>query len=480
MLDSFSKRYKRISPAVKASVAFTICSIFQKGIQFITMPIFTRLLTPEQYGQYTLYQVWLSIISIFATLNISAGGFENGMLKYKHQRPQFVSSLQTLANLITILVFLIYLFAKDFWNAVLGLPEIVVLAIFLELFFSPAFSLWSARQRYEYKYQALVLVTLLTSILNPVIGIIAVKHSLQKGIAMILSASLFTSCVGVVFYIVNFSYGKCFFNKLFWKFILSFDLPLIFHYLSQIVLSSSDRIMIDKLFGESKVALYSLANSIGMVMLILINSIGASFSPWALKKLQEKSYKEIGKIAEKLLLFMAAVTLIPVILAPEVICILGTTEYLDAVGAVAPIALANYFIYMYGFFSLIEFYFEKSNYVMVSSCFAAGLNIILNLIFMPYFGYLAAAYTTAGSYLFLVNTHYIAMKKICQKERIKEDIYNIHHFLLITAILVSVMFLFVLSYNITLLRYLLVLIFLIAILLKWETIKSIICGENYG
>ena len=61
-------KYKNLPEAVKASLWFTICSILQKGISFITVPIFTRLLTTEQYGVVSIFYSWESIFIIFCTL----------------------------------------------------------------------------------------------------------------------------------------------------------------------------------------------------------------------------------------------------------------------------------------------------------------------------------------------------------------------------------------------------------------------------
>ena len=478
MLTKLIDKYKNISPAVKASVAFTICSVVQRGIQIITTPVFTRMMSTEQFGEYNLYTTWLSIIMIFATLHISTGGYPKGMLKYEDQRSQFVSSMQTLANTVTIVVFTVYIVARDFWNELLGLPQIVMWAIFLELLFSPAFSLWAVRQRFEYKYRALMVVTLVTAVLNPTIGILAVTSTEEKGIARILSVSMVTACIGLVFYIVNILKGKCLFRWEFWKFALAFNLPLVPHYLSNIVLSSSDRIMIERMFGETQVGMYSLAGSIGMIMLILSESMNAGFSPWAYQKCKEREYQSLSKVAEGLLVLMAVVTLVPVMLGPEVIQILGTAEYLDAVGAIAPIALGNYFIYMYGFFALVEFYHEKPKYVMIATCLAAGSNVILNLLFMPIFGYIAAGYTTAVSYLLLVFVHYVAMKRVCRQEGITESIYNLKHFFVITAALCAAIALFVFSYQNMLLRYGLIVVFSVTIFVKRHTLMALYRGRN--
>ncbi len=83
-----------MSAPVKAAMWFTICSFLQKGIQFITVPIFTRLLTKEQYGLYNVYNSWSQIVLIFASLNLFYGVFNNGMLKFETDRDRFVSSVQ--------------------------------------------------------------------------------------------------------------------------------------------------------------------------------------------------------------------------------------------------------------------------------------------------------------------------------------------------------------------------------------------------
>ena len=79
-----------MSIASKAALWFTICGFVQKGISFITVPIFTRLLTTEQYGVVSIFYSWESIFIIFCTLNLFSGVFNNGMIKYENDRDGFL------------------------------------------------------------------------------------------------------------------------------------------------------------------------------------------------------------------------------------------------------------------------------------------------------------------------------------------------------------------------------------------------------
>lgn len=59
--------------------------------------------------------------------------------------------------------------------------------MFIEMAFTPALSFWSGRQRFEYKYKKLVLITVSKSILNPILGLIFVFASDDKATARVVS-----------------------------------------------------------------------------------------------------------------------------------------------------------------------------------------------------------------------------------------------------------------------------------------------------
>ena len=94
-------KYKSLPVQVRASPWFFVCSFLQKGISVITTPIFTRLLSTAEYGQYNVFNSWYGIISIFVALRLSMGVYAQGLVKFEEERNRFSSSLQglTLVNL---------------------------------------------------------------------------------------------------------------------------------------------------------------------------------------------------------------------------------------------------------------------------------------------------------------------------------------------------------------------------------------------
>lgn len=471
--------YKRIPNSVKASVWFTICSCLQKGIQFITVPLFTRILSTQQYGQFSLYQSWATILTIFATLNLFAGVFNNGMLKFEYDKKRYITSMQGLSTTVTVSLFLLYLIFSRWVDNVIGLPHIVVLTMFLEVLFTPSLQYWMMQQRFEYRYKMLVAVTLGIAILNPLISLVSVSVAEAKGIARIVSVCFVNASAGLMFYVYNIVNSHSFFVKKYWKYALAFNLPLIPHYLAQVVLGQSDRIMIKWFYGESAVAIYSIAYSIGMVMSIISGSINASFIPWTYKACKRGDFDTIEKTTTFILCGVAIMTLIPVLSAPEIIGIMGPSEYAQSVWVIAPVAMAHYFIFLYSLFGNIEFYYERSKLIMVASCIAAAMNLLLNWLFMPIFGYIAAAYTTVVCYILLAIVHYCFMRVILREQGVESRIYSIKMILFVTGVLALSVFVSSMLYPYPWIRYgailltgLLIIFCRRKILRFWEHLKS--------
>ena len=122
-MGKFLQKYRNMSVQVRASFWFLICSFLQKGISSITTPIFTRLLTTEEYGQYGAFNSWLGIITIFVTLNLFYGVYTQGLVKYEEQRAVYSSSLQGLTLTLCLVWTAVYLVKRDFWNSLFSLSS---------------------------------------------------------------------------------------------------------------------------------------------------------------------------------------------------------------------------------------------------------------------------------------------------------------------------------------------------------------------
>lgn len=108
-MTGIKSKWNKIPVTAKVSIAYAVCGILQKCLSFITMPLFTRLLTTEQYGQFTVYQSWYGILSIFLTLNLAYGSFSTAMVKYEKDRNGYISAVEGICVMLS-LIFLSYIY----------------------------------------------------------------------------------------------------------------------------------------------------------------------------------------------------------------------------------------------------------------------------------------------------------------------------------------------------------------------------------
>lgn len=408
-------KYRSLSVQLRASFWFLVCSFLQKGISSLTTPIFTRLLTPQEYGQYNVFNSWLGIITIFVTLNLFYGVYTRGLVKFEEERDVFSSSMQGLTVTLCAAWTAVYFAFRDFWNARLGLTTVQMLAMMLMIWSTAAFNFWAAEQRVRYSYRRLVLLTLLVSAAKPAVGIFFVLHAKDKVTARILGLALVEVAAYSGLFAVQMARGRVFFSGKFWKHALLFNLPLIPHYLSQTVLSSFDRIMIRDMVGGSEAGIYSLAYQISLIMMLFNTALSQTLSPWMYQKIKAGRQGEIPKVALPALGAVAAANLMLMLLAPEAVAVFAPPAYYDAIYVIPPVSMSVFFMFSYDIFSKYEFYFGKRAFIMTASVAGAALNIVTNYIFIQKYGYYAAGYTTLFCYLVYAAGHYLVMNRVCDE-----------------------------------------------------------------
>ncbi len=464
-------KYKKMPQPIKASFWFTFSNILSKGIALLATPIFTRLLTTDEYGIYTVFQSWSGILIIFTSLNLFMGAFGTGLVEFSEDRDRFTSSLFGLTTVITSIAVVIYLCNISFWTHVLGISSTNMIAMFIMLYMLPAFEFWATRQRFEYEYFKLVVATLGMTIGSIMLGIIFVLLTENKIEARIYSDLLVKAAIQIPLVIFIAFKGKVFFNKKYWNYALWFNIPLIPHFLSSIVLNQSDRIMIQRMVDSSSAAMYGVAYTIGTVVLLVVNAINNSFTPYTYQALKNKQYRGIKRNADLLVVFVATMVSISMIFTPEAVLIFAGRKYYEAIWVIPPVATSVFFIFLYSLLSNIQYYYKKTTYIALASIICAILNIILNFIFIPKIGYLAAGYITLICYIMYTCTHLYFCRKVLLTKGINLiEIYSIKKYLYISVGVLLVMIVVAFTYNFPLIRYFILIIILITIVIN----KSII------
>ena len=412
-------KIRSIPLGVKSAVVYTASSVITSGLAIITVPIFTRLMSTEQIGIVNIYNSWYSMISAFATLSLTSGGFAVAMKEYADKRDEYESSILSLTSIVAILITLVYVLAPAFWQKTLGLPNALIILMLVGFLVAPARDFWLARQRYEYKYKLAGVVSILTAVVASALSIYVVISLSSKGETDIASGRLFANYiviygVAAIIWIYLMVKGKKIYSKEYWKMSLAMSIPLIGYNVAGQILNVSDRMMISSMVNNSAVGIYGTLYTASSLSLMVWQAINASFIPYLFQNIEEKEHN-IKKTASTLIATYAAVAVLLTYFAPEIVSILATEEYYEAIYIMPPIAAGVFFTSYSHLYSNIAVYYKKTKYVMYPAIAAACINLVLNFVCIRLFGYMAAAYTTLFSYIVLAALQAFWSKKVCEE-----------------------------------------------------------------
>ncbi len=468
------QKWGSMSKEAKASVAYALCSIVQKCISFINMPIFTRLMSTDEYGEMTVYSSWSGIFSIVLTLNLAYGSFSPAMLKFEKDRDRYISSIQGIWLVLCGFFLMLYLPFQEFWNDILDLPTLFVLFLILETLSINSINLWSGKKRFDYEYKPVVALTLIMSLANTAVSLAFVLLSEQKGYARIIGHVVATLAFGIIIFSLNAIRGKSIFHKEYWKYALGFNVPLLAYYLSQMIFNQSDRLMINHYCGKGKAAIYGVAYTLAMILTFVLNAINNSYVPWFYKKIKEGNEEENAKVANGIAILMAGLIMCIVIMAPEVILIMGGEKYAEAIWIIPPVAISLLLLFYAQLFINVQFYYEKKKSLVYASVGAAVANIVLNAILIPNVSYIAAGYTTMVSYIIFAVMNYYTMKKVSKETGFSSKALDTKMLCVIFISFCSICFLVMTLYKLVIIRYIVIMILVIVGIIKRKELISFV------
>lgn len=430
MIKKIKNYYKSLPIQFKCTISYILASLLTNGLSFLTTPLFTRIMTTADMGAVTAFNSWQAILAAIVTLSLSSGSFSVAMVEYKNQRNQYISSILSLSVLSTILFFVIYLLFRSKWNILFNLESNLMILMFAGFLLTPAMNFWLLRERFEYKYKSVLLVTVLSAFLSTSISILSVLYVKEQGKINLGEARLYGSYIPTyvlsgILCVVIIIKGKTFFNKEYWKFALTLSLPLIVHTVSKYILDMSDRIMIDHFIGKSELGIYGVLYTVSSLSTIFWSAINSSIIPTTFEKLEAKKFDDLSNLLKPIICIFAVGCAVLSLFSPEIVKIIATEEYYSAIYLMPPISAGIFFTSIYTIYGNVLTFYKKTTAIMMSTLLAAAINVILNYIFIPKYGAIAASYTTLIAYIFLTIFQMIAVIKVSKESIIEKRFLGI-------------------------------------------------------
>lgn len=388
---------------VRSAVWYTASNILVKGIGFITVPIFTRLLTQAEYGVYSNYLAALQVMTIVVTLSLEST-IINAKKDFSEDLDGYVFSMMVLSCLSAAVWLLVVNIFPTLFEDLMSLNIRYINAALVYLVFFPVVTLYQTWERFTYRYKTTVLISLLLSI-----GVAAVSVALavvlpNKLDGAIAGRALPAIAVGA-FLLALFIRRGARVSVSYWRYSLPIALPYIPHLLSMALLGALNKLFITQSLGAEANALYSLAYSCGQVISIFVTSLNTAFSPWLGDSLAAGRYADIRMIATPYVALFAVMAIAASMVAPETLLVLGGEGYLGAQAAIPPVAIGCILQFAYCLYVNVEQYEKKTSWMALASASAVGVNALLDVVLVPRFGYISAAWASAAAYAWLMAAH---------------------------------------------------------------------------
>lgn len=400
--------------AFKAGIGYTIGNILIKGIGILTLPLFSRIMSTEEFGVYNVFMSYDAILFIIMCLAMHTS-VRSANLEFKGRVNDYVSSI-SLIYVLNMLIFLVVVFLFGSIISVwLGFEKTLLYMLILYSFASAILTLYNTWISLSYSYNQYLVVALVNSFGNVLLSLALILTVFRNktDYGRILGTTAVTLVLAV--YVLGVIYRKAppRVNGQYWRFALKYSLPVVPHGISQVLLAQFDRIMISKMVNDAAAGIYSLAGNIKLILTVITNSISTAWSTWFYTEMDRNNRADIQKRATQLAGLFTILTVGLMALSPELIYILGGAEYEQGKYVAIPMIIDAFVLFLYDVIVAGEYYTKKTVYIMLGTMVAAVLNVILNYVFILKCGFIAAAYTTLFAYIcYLVMHLFISFKLI--------------------------------------------------------------------
>lgn len=401
---------------IKGSSVYTAGSFFMRATGVLLIPIYTRFLTPHDYGILGVLNVVITLMSALLSL-----GLYQAQTRYYHEfheDKQRVGEMLFSVNVLMVGVAfavcaVLTAFGKPLFHVLLKNDHIILApfvvitlwTVFLNVINQLLLSYHIATRQYTYS-ATLQFVQFLVTTGSIIFFVVLMREGALGSIKGVLAGHALFFIIFYWRYATNFVRR---FNIGDIKAMLAMGLPVMIHLLAGAAMVSIDRLVLTKYLTLTDVGLYTLGFSFGSAMSIIVMSINRAWMP---NYYQLMKQQDVDRALETRRMFCVWITAI------GAACIAGsvwsrelvelfTTERFFGAARVVPLILVGFFFQgVYYFMVGPLFYFKKTILLPVITLTAAFANIGLNFFLIPKFGIMGAAAATAFSFMIIATMAY--------------------------------------------------------------------------
>lgn len=391
----------------KGALIYGIGSTLHRFIGLLLLPLFTRVLTPNDYGIVAL--IALIGIAMSGLLTLGTGN-SMGLLYFKQEdlskRPTIIWTTVVLMALNGLLWhFLLWLIAPIVSELVFQTAEYanLIRLAFLGSVLVVITGPWLAFLRMEELAKKYVLITVGGGLLTTAISVLLVLYLRWGVFGLLLSGTLGSAIMlGVTWLVVGRKIGYKLDSNLFLP-LVRIGFPSIFGLFAFLIIDYADRQMIERMLGLCELGIYSVGYSFGMVMMVAMTAFATAWSPFFMSYVnkQDEARKVFAHVLTYYVLGFGSLVVFFFLVARPITLLMTASDFHVAWVVVGLVAAAYalkgcYLILLPGIY-----FASKLKWQSIIEWVAAIMNIGLNILLIPIYGILGAAIATFISYLSL-------------------------------------------------------------------------------
>lgn len=400
-----------------SSTLYFLATLLTQGVQFLLVPLYTRVMTPADYGILTLTTTVNNLLVIVLGLDL-AGAVQRVYFNAQttEERREFFGTILAFSIVVPGL-------------ATLGLDRAGAhgwLELFRNVPFHPylRLTLWTAYGSTFFlllttayataeRPMRLVLLSVLGTAVNVGMALLFVVARRQGAVGMLRAGLIGNVLLGVVSCVLLARMAAPVVSMPLLKQSLVYVAPLVVHVTANWAMSLSDRFILEAHVTVAAMGIYSLAVQIGSIVLVVATSVNTGFSPMAMRLLKQTAGGgDLPQIGSYAVAVTAATALAVALLGGDLIRLVTPPAFHAAAALVPWIAAGYALLGVYYVVSIGTFFSMRTRWVPVVTWAVAGGDIALNLWLIPRYGIRAAAIDFAIAYGALALLHAVLAQRL--------------------------------------------------------------------
>lgn len=398
-------------------------SIAAKFINYLLTPYLTyTLANPADYGKMGIIYSAIPIFNIIFTY-----GFETAYFRFasRDEHKNNIYSTASISILISTLLFTILLwFNKSILTNITGLqafPRMIELTIYL-IALDAISSIPFARLRQQERPKKYALVRIAGVLINVFFTLFFLSYCPQQikqdpdnwvslifdpavnPIVYVLIANVIQSAITLVLLSREFAEIRLTFNAKLWKEMMIYSMPLLIVGMGGMVNEVFDRLMLrwwlpgTIAFKEQQVGIYNACYKLAILITLFIQAFRMGAEPFFFKQAEGGNPQRVyARVMKFFVIIISMMFLLVSLFMPVWRHFIGP-KYWEGLAIVPILLLANMFL---GIYYNLSVWYKLSNKTMSGAyitLMGTAITIVLNYLFIPYFGYIACAWTTFFCY----------------------------------------------------------------------------------